>query len=92
MKEIILSEDYPTLPNRIQINNGDSIQPLTKEQNLESDTNIIKMIWNDQLTTCKNMFKNLSHIISIDLTNFNFSSVSDMEAFLKDAPLCNQLI
>ncbi len=83
MKEIILSEDYPTLPNRIQINNGDSIQPLTKEQNLESDTNIIKMIWNDQLTTCKNMFKNLSHIISIDLTNFDFSSVSDMEGFFE---------
>ncbi len=71
------------MPNRIQINGGGLIESPSKEQTLGSGRNTIKMIWDSKLATCKEMFKDLKDIISIDLTNFDFSSVSDMEGFFE---------
>ena len=42
------------------------------------------MIWNDSLETCRGMFLNTGNIISIDLTRFDFSSVTDMGAFFQN--------
>ena len=69
------------MPNRIQINGGGLIESPAKEQTLGSGRNTIKMIWDSKLATCKEMFKDLKDIISIDLTNFNFNLFNDMEGF-----------
>ncbi len=79
----ILSSTYSNLPNRTKINDYELNESPTKEQTLDSGTHTIKMIWDYQLTTCKDMFKNLHHLISIDLTNFDFSLVVDMESFFE---------
>ena len=79
-----------SLPNRIQINDDNEITGITsKQQNLPSETNTVKMIWEEPLTTCRNMFRQLANIISIDLTNFDFSSVTDMGYFFDS---CDSLL
>lgn len=57
------------LPNSIYIN--DFLQNYKDKMvyNLENETNEIKMIWNDYLTSLNVMFSYLGNIIYIDLSN-----------------------
>ena len=57
---------------------------LIYEDEVYSDINIYKIMWKSPLTSCKDMFKNLTDIISINLTNFDFTSVIDMESFFEE--------
>ena len=68
------------LPNSLVINNI-NIENINKIQNLSEENNTIIMRWDNQLTTCRNMFKLLNNITEIDLSNFDFSSVTDMRSF-----------
>ena len=77
----IISEDYSTLPDSITINENPG--SISRTQNLVQDTNTIVMKWNSQIATCKNMFKNVQKIIKIDLTQFDFSLVDNMESFFE---------
>ena len=45
----------------------------------DSEINNVTIYFNDYITSCKNMFYNLSNIIEIDLSNFDFSRVTTME-------------
>lgn len=47
------------------------------------------MTFNAQLTSCKNMFKDLPKLLSEDLTNFDSSLVTEMNSFFEG---CTSLI
>ena len=77
------------LPNSIKINNDNEITSgITKEISLTSDLNTVILTWNTPLTSCKNMFKKVPYITAIDLSNFDFSSVTDMSSFFDQ---CSQV-
>ena len=65
------------------ITNEEITGPINQVQTLTSDTNTIKMTLNSQLTSCSNMFKGLQKLISVDLTNLDFSLVSEMDSFFE---------
>ena len=74
------------LPNKIIIINEnmeiiDNIED--RVQDLNSEQNEIKLIWDNDLTSCKNMFKGLTNITNLDLTGFSFSQVNNMESFFQ---------
>ena len=76
----ILNPEYPKKPDQILINgNPANIDIENKISNLQNRENTILMKWNKKLIDCKSMFKNLTNIIEIDLTNFDSSEVSTME-------------
>ena len=75
-QQIINGNFYPQ-PNEIYVNN--ELKYLTENKiNLNSE-DIIRLKWNDQLTHCKNMFANISNILEIDLSYFDFSKIKSLE-------------
>ena len=78
-KEIINSEFYYK-PDEVNLN-GElyTLIDESKVDNLSYNINIISMKWNNQLTTCQNMFANITCIEEIDLSNFNFSNILSTE-------------
>ena len=80
--QTIINEGFS--PSSIQINEGTEINgafDLSQELNLE--TNEIKIMWGSPLSSCSNMFKNLRNIPKIYLRNFDFSSVIYMNSFFE---------
>ena len=57
--------------------------------NLENETNEIKMIRNDYLTSCIAMFSDLENIIYIDLSKFDSLKVTDMSCMFTN---CKSLV
>ena len=84
----ILSNDYSnTLPNEIYIN--DSPTEISKTVNsVKEGENIIKLKWNNKLNHARLMFSSCTSIISIDLTKFDVSSISDISSLFRG---CNSL-
>ena len=79
----ILYEGYSSLPKTIQINSNEEITgTINWQQNLDLDTNTVKLTWDIQLESCENMFKGLQKIkqwiILIDL-----SMVTNMNSFFE---------
>ena len=63
----ILNEQFSPKPNRVYINDtllDDEISHIIYSDN---ETNPVRLEWDNQLTTCKNMFKDLIEIAVIDL-------------------------
>ena len=55
----IISSEYTPLPTKIKINENPEItENIERTQELDLDINIIKLEWDNQLTSCKNLFKN----------------------------------
>ena len=78
----IINEDFNPLPSSIQINDNEVItENINAKQELTSETNTIKLIWDSPLGSCYNMFKNLKNITTINLANFDLSTVTFMESF-----------
>ena len=75
-QEIIYENFYPK-PNDIYVNN--ELKYLTDNKINLNTQDIIKLIWTEQLTTCYNMFANLTNILEIDLSDFDFSLIESME-------------
>ena len=75
----ILGESILNHPNEVIIN-GFKKEYIDYSYELENITNVVTIKWNTPLTTCKNMFFNLNNIISIDLSKFDSSKVSDMSS------------
>ena len=75
-QEIIYENFYPK-PNEIYVNN--ELKYLTDNKINLNTQDIIKLIWTEQLTTCYNMFANLTNILEIDLSDFDFSLIESME-------------
>ena len=76
----VLNPGYSSRPDEIYVNgNHDNINEEDIFSNLENGENIIIMKWNNKLTNCDSMFKDLSNIIEIDLTKFDTSEVTTMQ-------------
>ena len=75
-------------PNKLKINNEDEITGINDiKHNLPSDKNRIIMIWDEPLTSVAFMFMQMTNLIDIDLSSFDFSLVTDMSFFFVDALL-----
>ena len=59
----ILSEDFQYSPDSILIN-GNEIASNTKSYYFSEKNNIIKLIWNSQITNCSSMFSDCENITS----------------------------
>ena len=80
----IISQDASReiLPNKIKINDESEItSDIKKRYSLSLEINTVTLTWDNPLTSCRNMFKNVEHITNIDLSNFDFSSVKDLGSF-----------
>ena len=76
-----------SLPDLIYINDI----PRTSTQKvyyLTAGTNIVKMVWNNSLRSLDSIFRNISNIISIDLSKFDASNIEDMKNMFHN---CNNL-
>ena len=49
---------------------------------------MFEIVFNDDITNCKNFFKKCTNIISLDFSNFNTSNIIDMEDMFSE---CNKL-
>ena len=75
----ILSREYRgVLPDKIYVDNIYSNEKSKLVNIIDKNENIIKMVWNSPIKTCRCMFKDLSNIIGIDFTKFDSSLVTDM--------------
>ena len=62
----ILNEQFSEKPNRVYINDT-LLDEFSYIIYLDNETNPVRLEWDNQLTTCKNMFKDLIEIAVIDL-------------------------
>ena len=81
----IINSTYISSLSSIQINPGSTIAAgsINQVQSFTSDSTTIQFNWNSQLSSCSHMFKGLNKIISIDLTHFDFTSVTEMNSFFE---------
>ena len=68
------------LPNEIIVNGNSQNDKENRKiaYNLTKKENIVILKWNNSLTNCGNMFKNLTNIIKADLSKFDSSKVTSM--------------
>ena len=68
-------------PDIVIINNNEPIYKMDNNLDsftLDQDENTIILKWRNLLTSCKEMFKDIDNIISIDFSNFDTSKVTEM--------------
>ena len=90
-QKIINDEKFGFFPNEILLNGNNITQTYIDNRNIiniqESD-NTINLRWKNKLISCSNMFEGLDKVISIDLSNFDFSLVESMSSMFYE---CNSL-
>jgi len=74
-QEIINENFYP----KPEIYINEEIKYLTENKIDLNPNDIIKLNWTYQLDTCKNMFANITNILEIDLSNFDFSQIESLD-------------
>ena len=84
----ILSEKYNYLPNELIINDV-NLSNFNKIFYFNCSRNIIKLIWYDEPSTTSFMFNGCINITEIDLSNFDTSSVMEMNNMFSG---CSSLI
>ena len=83
IEQRILADEFSNLPSQIYIN--DSLQSsIERIYNLYNGTNEIKMNWNTTVESLAHIFNNCRNISSIDLSNFDSSSVTDMNSMFSN--------
>ena len=82
-EQSILNENFYIEPIEVYVNNTKK-ESCKKICELLSEYNDIKLIFDDNINSCINMFKGLNNILSIDLSNFDFSQVINMNSMFKD--------
>ena len=76
-----------TRPNEIWIDN--EIKPFINNSYSLNNTNIVKLIWQNEITNCFKMFYECNTIIEINFTYFEASKCRNLEKFFQG---CNSLI
>ena len=81
----ILNNAFPVNPLQIFIEgiHNDYVNYTTREYNFVNETTTVRMIFDDNLDTCENMFKDLSYITEIDLSCFNSYNVRSMKSMFE---------
>ena len=80
----IIYNSFSYTPNVLYINDEVQIYVGKIVNNLSKEINIIKVKWNEPLQTCNSMFKGLSNITYIDLSNFNTSQLTNIDNMFYD--------
>ena len=75
----IIYNSFSYTPNLIYINGEAQDSGGKTVNNLSKEINLIKVAWNQPLQTCNSMFKGLSNIIYIDLSNFDTSQLTNID-------------
>ena len=75
----ILSEEFSFDPDQVFVN-GILNNSCIKTCFLNNELNDITIIFNNNLESCSNMFKNLDNILEVDLSNFDTSKVTLMDS------------
>ena len=75
----ILSSSFYTNTSDVIVNNISKKDVCYKQCDLDEDINYITLIFEEEITSCKYMFNDLSNIIEIYLTNFDTSKVTSMK-------------
>ena len=76
-------------PNKIKINNIEQKNIKNNNFAFDEDINIVELIWeNNDINSCKNMFRENQNIIEIDLNNFDITRATSMWCMFKS---CNNL-
>ena len=82
-EQLILSTNYSFCPNSIALN-GNPVTINSVNCSLiniptgGSETNTVKMTWDDKLYSLHSMFENLTNLVEVDLSKFDSSSVKHM--------------
>ena len=64
--------------------NGNEQNMIKYKYYFNETNNFVELIWDDNLNSCKNMFKGCINITEIDLSNFNTSQVKFMDYMFYD--------
>ena len=79
-EQTILNDKYKQYIEKAIINNENTIQTnITNKVNLSKDTNVIKIILNNDLIDSSEDFAGLTNIIKKDLSNFNCLKITNIE-------------
>ena len=76
----LLYNYFNILPSEVLVNGISKVNSCTKTCFLEGDENNITLIFNQEIKSCYNMFRNCKNITYIDLSNFDASNVTNMES------------
>ena len=74
----ILSDEFPLEPSDVLVNDRSKKNECSKKCRIDEDLSIITITFKSQITTCHNMFHDLTNIKEIDLSKFDASQVSTM--------------
>ena len=75
--------DNKYYPNKIIINNIE--QDNSNNYDFDEDINIVELFWvNNDIDSCKNMFRDNPNLIEIDMSNFDMTHVTSMWCMLKN--------
>ena len=74
----ILNNNFYCIPDNIIVNDNPSSN-IDKVVYLPNPINNITLIWNSQIDSCINMFKDLEDLLYVDLSSFDASSVTSMQ-------------
>ena len=78
--QTILSSSFYTNPSDVIVNSVSKKDVCYKQCELDEDINYITLIFEEEITSCENMFNGLSNITEINLTNFDASRVTSMKS------------
>ena len=76
----LLSNDFYTNPSDVIIKGISKKDVCSKTCELEDDINYVTLVFEEEITSCENMFKYLNNIKEINLTNFDTSKVTRMKS------------
>ena len=75
--QYIINESFQPLPDKILIN-GQEVDQIAPKIEIKEENSIIELIWNNPLSNCHAMFKDMVNISEINFTDFDTSKVTDM--------------
>ena len=86
--QYILNENYYKEPDEVIVN-GESRNDCSKFCEFTSKPNNVIIRFNDEITTCENMFNGINNMTQIDLSNFHSEQVTKMSYMFNE---CSNLI
>ena len=79
----ILNDFFYIEPSDIIVNGISMKDYCGKQCNLSDNYNNVTLIFEEQIDSCENMFEDLTNIIEIDFSKFDFSKITNMKSMFK---------
>ena len=92
-QQYLLSHHMPDYVEPVSTTiNGDSVE-VNRTHYLPEEINTVVISWGDQqLTSCYKMFEDLVNIVSIDLSNFDFTKVTTIESLCQGCAFVERIV